>query len=80
YVYQRACLRKPLPYILKKAWFSGMEFDIDERVINPRSPIAELIRNEFSPWINDIDDVTRVLDLCTGSGCIGIACRNVFED
>ena len=80
YIYQRACLRKPLPYILKKAWFAGMEFDIDERVIIPRSPIAELIRNEFSPWINDIDDVTSVLDLCTGSGCIGIACSNVFEE
>lgn len=80
YVYQRACERKPLPYILKKAWFVGMEFDIDERVIIPRSPIAELIRNDFSPWVNDIDDIKNVLDLCTGSGCIGIACSEVFEN
>ncbi|AIT09890.1 SAM-dependent methyltransferase [Candidatus Francisella endociliophora] len=80
YVYQRSCERKPLPYILKKAWFAGMEFDIDERVIIPRSPIAELIRNDFSPWVNDIDDVKNMLDLCTGSGCIGIACSEVFED
>lgn len=80
YVYQRACQRKPLPYILKKAWFAGMEFDIDERVIIPRSPLAELIHNDFSPWVNDIDGVKNVLDLCTGSGCIGIACTTVFED
>ncbi len=80
YVYQRACERKPLPYILKKAWFADMEFDIDERVIIPRSPIAELIRNDFSPWVNDVDEVRNVLDLCTGSGCIGIASTQVFEN
>ncbi len=57
-----------------------MEFDIDERVIIPRSPIAELIRNDFSPWVNDIDVVENVLDLCTGSGCIGIASSQVFEN
>ncbi|QIV95039.1 50S ribosomal protein L3 N(5)-glutamine methyltransferase [Allofrancisella frigidaquae] len=79
YVYQRAYKRKPLPYILKKAWFADMEFDIDERVIIPRSPIAELILNDFSPWINDVDEISEVLDLCTGSGCIGIACSDVFE-
>ena len=80
YVYQRAHLRKPLPYILGKAWFADMEFDIDERVIVPRSPFAELIRNDFSPWISDIYSVMDVLDLCTGSGCIGIASSNVFEN
>lgn len=80
YVYQRACERRPLPYILKKAWFADMEFDIDERVIIPRSPIAELIRNDFAPWVNDIDSVANVLDLCTGSGCIGIASSHVFEN
>lgn len=56
-----------------------MEFDIDERVIIPRSPIAELIQNDFSPWVNDIDDVKNVLDLCTGSGCIGIASATVLK-
>jgi ribosomal protein L3 glutamine methyltransferase len=78
YVYQRAHERKPLPYILKKAWFADMEFDIDERVIIPRSPIAELITNDYSPWVNDVDAVSNVLDLCTGSGCIGIASSHVF--
>ena len=80
YVYQRACERKPLPYILKKAWFADMEFDIDERVIIPRSPIAELIHNNYAPWVNDVDEVNSILDLCTGSGCIGIASSRVFEN
>ena len=80
YVYKRAYQRKPLAYILNKAWFADMEFDIDERVIIPRSPLAELIRNDFSPWINDHSSVNNVLDLCTGSGCIGIACANTFEN
>lgn len=80
YVYQRAHERKPLSYILKKAWFVDMEFDIDERVIIPRSPIAELIRNDYAPWVNDVDNIENVLDLCTGSGCIGIASSYVFEN
>ena len=80
YVYQRAHERKPLPYILGKAWFADMEFDIDERVIVPRSPFAELIRSDFAPWISDIYSVMDVLDLCTGSGCIGMASTNVFEN
>lgn len=80
YVYQRTHERKPLSYILKKAWFVDMEFDIDERVIIPRSPIAELIRNDYAPWVNDADSIKNVLDLCTGSGCIGIASSFVFEN
>ena len=57
-----------------------MEFDIDERVIIPRSPIAELIHNNYAPWVNDVDEVNSILDLCTGSGCIGIASSRVFEN
>ena len=80
YVYKRAHEHKPLPYILKKSWFASMEFIVDERVLIPRSPIAELINNDFAPWISDIYNVKNALDLCTGSGCIGIACSNVFEN
>ncbi|WP_395946354.1 50S ribosomal protein L3 N(5)-glutamine methyltransferase [Caedibacter taeniospiralis] len=79
WVYRRVVDRVPLPYLTKAASFAGMKFYVDQRVIVPRSPIGELIRNEFEPWVNH-HRVKRVLDLCTGSGCIGIAAAHVFEE
>jgi ribosomal protein L3 glutamine methyltransferase len=69
----------PLPYLLGRAWFAGLEFLCDPRAIIPRSPFAELIVNGFQPWYAG-DEPRRILDLCCGGGCIGLAAAHYFPD
>ncbi len=71
-VSQRLNTLKPMAYIVGEVQFAGLTFKSDERALVPRSPIAELIGNDFQPWLN-LNTINNALDLCTGSGCIGIA-------
>ncbi|MFY0699629.1 MAG: 50S ribosomal protein L3 N(5)-glutamine methyltransferase [Bermanella sp.] len=71
--------RIPVAYIINEAWFCGLPFYVDERVLVPRSPLAEIIQNRVSPWL-DGKEPNRVLDLCCGSGCIGISSLQAFPE
>lgn len=77
---RRRCVeRVPTAYLVNRAWFAGLEFRADARALVPRSPFGELIQQGFQPWV-DGDRVHRILDLCTGGGCIALACADYFPE
>jgi ribosomal protein L3 glutamine methyltransferase len=77
---RRVRSRMPAAYLLNEAWLQGFRFYVDTRCIVPRSFIAELLRDELQPWIEDPGSVRRILDLCTGSGCLAVLAANVFPN
>lgn len=68
----------PTAYLLKESWLQGYRFSVDERVLIPRSFIAELLRDGLQPWVSEPAATERVLDLCTGSGCLAIMAADLF--
>ncbi|PWF55040.1 50S ribosomal protein L3 N(5)-glutamine methyltransferase [Massilia glaciei] len=80
-VIERRCTtRVPAAYITNQAWLGTYAFYVDERVIVPRSFIAELIPQQFSPWVGDYENVENILELCTGSGCLAIMLADAFPN
>jgi len=77
---RRVAERVPAAYITNEAWLGSYNFYVDERVLVPRSFIAELIPNQFAPWVSDPDGVENVLELCTGSGCLAIMLADAFPN
>lgn len=78
-ILDRRCEQRiPAAYLTGEAWLQGQRFIVDTRVIIPRSPISELLAEAMQPWVADPEDITRALDLCTGSGCLAILSAHAF--
>ena len=77
---QRISSHTPTTYLVKEAWLQGLKFFVDERVLVPRSFIAELLNDDLSPWIEYPELVESAADICTGSGCLGIMLASAFPN
>ena len=77
---RRVTERTPTAYLVREAWLKGFKFYVDERVIVPRSFIAELLEEQLAPWIEFPEMVTSAADICTGSGCLGVLLAHAFPD
>ena len=77
---RRVTERVPTAYLLREAWLGDFKFYVDERVIVPRSFIAELLRDQLAPWVENPEEVTAVADICTGSGCLAILAAHAFPN
>jgi ribosomal protein L3 glutamine methyltransferase len=80
FIEQRITKHTPTAYLLKEAWLQGLKFYVDERVLIPRSFIAELLNNDLSPWIEFPEMVESAADICTGSGCLGVLLAGSFPN
>ncbi len=80
FIEQRITQHTPTAYLLKEAWLQGLKFYVDERVLIPRSFIAELLNNDLSPWIEFPEMVESAADICTGSGCLGVMLAGSFPN
>ncbi len=77
---RRVVERVPTAYLLREAWLGDFRFYVDERVIVPRSFIAELLRDQLAPWVENPEEVTAVADICTGSGCLAVLAAHAFPN
>ncbi len=80
FIEQRITKHTPTAYLVKEAWLQGLKFYVDERVLIPRSFIAELLNTDLSPWIEFPEMVESAADICTGSGCLGVLLASVFPN
>jgi ribosomal protein L3 glutamine methyltransferase len=77
---RRVVERVPTAYLVREAWLGEFKFYVDERVIVPRSFIAELLREQLAPWVENPEEITAVADICTGSGCLAILAAHAFPN
>lgn len=80
FIEQRIAKHTPTAYLLKEAWLQGFKFYVDERVLIPRSFIAELLASDLSPWVEFPEMIESAADICTGSGCLGVLLANSFPN